>query len=45
MLLLQATGITAEGKTYAELTAVSADGTVSFTLGDLMATLLQLVPL
>ena len=26
------TGITAEAKTYAELTAVSADGTVSFTL-------------
>ena len=28
------TGITAEGKTYAELKSVSADGTVSFTLGD-----------
>jgi flagellin len=28
------TGITAEGKTYAELKTVSANGTVSFTLGD-----------
>jgi len=28
------TGITAEGKTYAELKSVSADGTVAFTLGD-----------
>ncbi|MBT3594072.1 MAG: flagellar filament protein, partial [Hellea sp.] len=28
------TGITAEGKTYAELKSVSANGTVSFTLGD-----------
>ena len=28
------TGITAEGRTFAQLSAVSADGTVSFTLGD-----------
>ena len=33
-LVTSSTGITAEGKTYAEFDTVSADGTVSFTLGD-----------
>ena len=32
-LVTSSTGITAEAKTYAELAAVSADGTVAFTLG------------
>ena len=34
MLSLQATGITAEAKTYAEFAAVSADGTVLLLLLD-----------